>query len=161
VGELQPGRQAEIIGKSPDLIWWYVRNPSDPSANCWLAADFTNTAGDVDSLPFVNPPEVGVTAITVSIEPPVMNVACDSFPRLVTISAEITTNGPANVIWLWMEKSTGDTSAEMSILFEEGGTKTVQDLYQVRSARDYTMVVQTILPNILTRQATFKAVCTP
>ncbi len=161
VGELRPGRQAEIIGKSPDFVWWYVRNPSDPSTNCWLAADFTNTEGDVGSLPFVNPPEVGVTAVTVSIEPPVMNVACDSFPRLVTISAEITTTGPANVIWMWMEESTGDASAEMNALFEEGGTKTVQDFYQVRSARDYTMVVQTILPNIVSGQATFKAVCTP
>ena len=161
VGELRPGRQAEVIGKSLDVAWWYVKNPSDPSTNCWLAADFTNTEGNLESLPVVTPPEVGVTAITVSIDPPVMNVACDSFPRLVTINAEITTNGPANVVWYWREQSTGDKSEEKPILFETGGTRRVQDTYQVRGARDYTMVVQTTQPNTFSGQATFKAVCTP
>src|SRR5262245_58059141 len=27
VGELRPGRQAELIGKNIDVTWWYVRNP--------------------------------------------------------------------------------------------------------------------------------------
>ena len=39
IGELKSGRQAEVIGKSADLAWWYVKNPSDPSTSCWLFAD--------------------------------------------------------------------------------------------------------------------------
>lgn len=161
VGELRPGRQAEIVGKSPDLSWWYVRNPSDPSILCWLAADFTNTEGNVESLPVVNPPDIMVTAVQVSIEPPVMNVACDAFPKLVTINVQITASGPSTVVWRWEEISTGDSSPEKNIVFEEGGTKTVQELYQVKSARDYTMVIRTTQPNELTDDTTFKAVCTP
>jgi len=161
IGELRPGRQAEMIGKNADATWWYVKNPSDPSTTCWLAADFTDTEGNVDALPVVNPPGIAVTAVKVSIDPPVMNVACDGFPRLVTINVQITTNGPTTVMWRWEESSTGDVSPEQSLLFEEGGAKTVQDLYQVRSARDYTMVVRTIQPNEVTGTATFKAVCTP
>lgn len=161
IGELRPGRQAEMIGKSADLSWWYVKNPSDPSTFCWLAADFTSTEGNVESLPVVSPPEITVTAIQVSIEPPVMNVACNGFPKLVTVNVQITVSGPATIVWRWEEISTGDVSPEKNILFEEGGTKTVQDLYQVKSARDYTMRVQTLQPNEQIGEATFKAVCTP
>ena len=161
IGELKLGRQAEIVGKSPDLAWWYVKNPNDPSTRCWLAADFTITEGNVDSLPVVTPPEIGVTAIKVRVDPPVMNVACTAFPQIVTITADITTNGPAVVVWRWEETSTGDKSAEKSILFEVGGSKKVQDLYLVKSARDYTVIVHAVQPNPFAGEAHFKAVCTP
>ncbi len=161
IGELKPGRQAEIIGKNIDVTWWYVKNPSDPSTYCWLAADFVFTEGNVEALPVVNPPGVTVTAVTVSVDPPVINAACDGFPQLVTINIQISVSGPAIVIWRWEEVSTGDISEEQSLLFEEGGSRTVQDLYQVRSARDYTMIVRTLQPNEVTGQANFKAVCTP
>ena len=161
VGELRVDRQAEVIGKSADLAWWYVKNPSDPSTFCWLAADFTVTQGNVEALAVVSPPEIVVTGVQVSVDPPVMNVSCNAFPRLVTINVRITTNGPATVLWRWEEVSTGDVSADQNILFEEGGTRSAEDLYQVRSARDYQLIVRTILPNEATGQATFKAVCTP
>jgi hypothetical protein len=161
IGELQPGRQAEVIGKSADLAWWYVKNPSDPSTSCWLFADVVTVEGAMESLPVVNPPGVAVTAVTVSVEPPVMNVACTAFPQLVTINIQISVSGPSTVFWRWEEVSTGDVSEEQSLLFEEGGTKSVQDLYPVRGARDYTMIVRTTQPNEVTGQATFKAVCTP
>ncbi|HXQ34089.1 MAG TPA: SH3 domain-containing protein [Anaerolineales bacterium] len=159
-GALNPGRQAEIIGKNEDSSWWYVRNPSDPSTLCWLAASVTATVGNVDALPVVEPPEIMVTSVNVSVDPPGMNVACDAFPQTVIISAFITTNGPSIVIWRW-ESSTGKTSAENNLLFEEGGTKTVQDYYQVDSANDYSIQVRTIVPNVVIGQANFKVICTP
>ncbi len=161
IGELRPGRQAEMIGKSADLAWWYVKNPSDPSTSCWLFADVVTVVGNVESLPVVNPPDAAVTAITVSIDPVVMNVACNAFPRLVTLNIQISVSGPATVVWRWEEVSTGDVSEEQSLFFAEGGVKSVQDLYQVKSARDYTMVVRTLQPNEAAGQATFKAVCLP
>lgn len=161
VGELRPGRQAEVIGKSADLAWWYVKNPSDPSTSCWLFADLVLIEGNVETLPVVKPPGVTVTAVTVSIEPPVINAACDAFPKLVTINIQISVSGPSVVNWRWEEVGTGEVSDEQSLLFEEGGVKSVQDLYQVRSARDYTMIVRTLQPNEATGRATFKAVCTP
>ena len=161
IGELKPGRQAEIKGKNIDVTWWYVKNPSDPSTFCWLAADFVNTEGNVEALPVVNPPGVTVTDVTVSIDPPVINVACDAFPQLVTINIQVSASGPAIVSWRWEEVSTGDVSEEQSLLFEEGGTRTVQDLYQIAGARDFTMVVRTLQPNEVTGQTTFKAICTP
>ena len=160
IGALNLGRQAEIIGRNEDSSWWYVRNPSDPSTSCWLSADFIETVGDVQSLPVVNPPEIMVTSINVRVDPPVMNVACDAFPQVVIISADITASGPSTVVWHW-ESSTGVVSPERSLLFVAGDTKTVQDYYQVNSVSDYLVKVQTTLPNIMIGQAVFKVVCTP
>lgn len=159
-GALNPGRQAEMIGKNEDSSWWYVKNPSDPSTLCWLAASVTDTVGNVEALPIVEPPEIMVTSVNVSVDPPGMNVACNAFPQSVIITAFITTNGPSIVIWRW-ESSTGKTSPENNLLFEEGGTKMVQDYYQVDSANDYSIQVRTIVPNVVIGQAHFKVICTP
>ncbi|HLO31614.1 MAG TPA: SH3 domain-containing protein [Anaerolineales bacterium] len=160
IGALNLGKQAEIIGRDPDSTWWYVRNPSDPSTSCWLSAEFVQTVGDVQSLPVVNPPVIMVTGIYVRVDPPVINAACDAFPQVVVISAEITASGPSTVVWHW-ESSTGIVSPDKNVLFEVGDTKTVQDYYQVNGVNDYIVKVQTTLPNIMTGQASFKVVCTP
>lgn len=160
IGALVLGRQAEMIGRNEDSTWWYVRNPSDPSTSCWLSADFVQTVGNVQSLPVVNPPEIMVTGIQVQVEPPVMNVACDAFPQIVTISARITSSGPSTVVWHW-ELSNGVRSPDKEILFAFADTQTVQDYYQVSGVNDYRIQVQTTLPNIMTGQASFKVVCTP
>lgn len=160
IGALIVGRQAEVIGKNIDVTWVYVRNPSDPSTNCWLSVEFIQLNGDTAFLPVVGPPEIMVTDIRVSIDPPAMNVACDAFPQSVIISADITTSGPSIVTWFW-ESSVGKRSDQKQVLFEAGGTKTVQDYYQVDRAGDYSIQVGSILPNIRTGQAAFKAICTP
>lgn len=160
IGALVLGRQAEIIGRNESSTWWYVRNPSDPSTSCWLSADFVETVGDVQSLPVVTPLENMVTNVQVRVDPPVINVACDALPQVVTITAQITSSGPATVIWHWAS-SAGFTSPDKQILFEAGDTKTVQDVYQVSAISDYIIQVETTLPNIVTGQASFKLVCTP
>ncbi|HEX5838403.1 MAG TPA: SH3 domain-containing protein [Anaerolineales bacterium] len=160
VGALIAGRQAEVIGKNIDVTWIYVRNPSDPSNNCWLSVDFIELNGDTALLPVVGPPEIMVTDIQVSVSPAAMNVACDAFPQSVIISAEITTNGPSIVTWFW-ESSVGVRSDQKQLLFEAGGTKLAQDFYQVDRAGDYSIQVGSTLPNLRTGEATFKAICTP
>jgi len=160
VGALIVGRQAEIIGRNEDSSWWYVRNPSDPSISCWLSAEFVQTVGDVQSLPVANSPVIMVTNVYVTVDPPVMNIACDALPQTVIINAEITASGPSTVVWHWAS-STGIVSPDKQVLFEVGDTKTVQDYYQVNAVKDYIVQVQTILPNIMTGQASFKVVCTP
>jgi hypothetical protein len=101
-----------------------------------------------------------VTGIAVSVDPPAMHVACDAFPQVVIVSAQITTNGPAIVTWRW-ESSTGTVSAEKSLLFEEGTTRAVQEYVQVDSANDYSIQIRTLLPNVMIGQANFKVTCEP
>ena len=160
IGALIIGRQAEMIGRNSDSTWWYVRNPSDPSTSCWLSAEFVQTVGNVESLPVVNPPEIMVTGVQVRVDPPVLYVACDAFPQVVIISADITASGPSTVVWHWAS-STGVVSPDKQIVFAAGDTKTVQDYYRVTAVNDYRIQVQTTLPNIMTGQASLKVICTP
>lgn len=160
IGALNPGRQAEVIGKNIDITWLFVRNPSDPSTSCWLSVDFIEVEGNVELLPVVGPPEIRVTGIEVRTEPVAMNVACEAFPQSVLIIADITTNGPSVVRWQW-ESSAGRTSEEKEVLFESGGTKTVQDYYVVDRVADYSIQVRTTLPNAAVGEATFRVICTP
>lgn len=160
IGALNPGRQAEVIGKNIDITWLFVRNPSDPSTSCWLSIDFIDVQGNVELLPVVGPPEIRVTSIEVSIEPVALNVDCEALPQSVVIRADITTNGPSIVTWQW-ESSAGDRSNEKQILFESGETKTVQDYYVVNRVADYSVQVKTTLPNTAVGEATFRVICTP
>jgi hypothetical protein len=160
IGALVVGKQAEMIGRNEDSTWWFVRNPSDPSVSCWLSAEFVETVGDVQSLPVANSPEIMVTGVQVQVDPPVLNIACDDFPQVVTITAFVTASGPSTVTWHW-ELSTGDVSPDKQILFEVGDTKMVQDYYQVTRVNDYRIRVQTTLPNIMTGESSFKVICTP
>ena len=159
-GALIVGRQAEVIGKNIDITWVFVRNPSDPSTSCWLFSDLINVDGNLEMLPVVGPPEIMVSDVQVSVDPSAMNVACDAFPQSVIISAKITTNGPSVVTWFW-ESSIGKKSDQKQVLFESGGTKLVQDYYQVDRAGDYSIQVQTVIPNSQTGEAAFKVICTP
>lgn len=160
IGALNPGRQAEVIGKNIDITWLFVRNPSDPSTSCWLSVDFIDVEGNIELLPVVGPPEIRVTSIEVRIEPPALNVACESLRQSVLISADITTNGPSVVTWQWVSSS-GYTSNEKQVLFETGGTKTVQDYYVVDRVADYSIQVKTLIPNAAVGDATFRVICTP
>jgi len=159
-GALFIGRQAEVIGKSVDEAWWYVKNPSDPSTNCWLSSDFIDIIGNVESLPVVGPPEIGVNNIQVFVDPVSMNVGCLSFPQTVNLTGVITSNGPTLVTWKW-ETSAGDEFPEETILFESEGSREVKNLLRVWGANDYRVDIHVLSPNDRRGGTNFKVTCIP
>ncbi len=90
---LNPGDTAEIVGKSPDGAWWYVKNPSVPGTFCWISFGFTSTSGDLSGVPVVGVPSQAaptgsaagvVTNVTVSIQPDSIHVpGCMKPSRMV------------------------------------------------------------------------------
>jgi hypothetical protein len=158
VGGLDVGRQAEVVGRSADFQWWYVRNPSNPSTTCWLAASVTNAVGNLEGLPVVEAPIATVSRIDVEVEPVSMNVPCGSFPNYVTVTATIFTNGPANVVWRW-ESSEGETYDKEPLLFLEGGSQVVQLYYRVNGVNNFWLEVRILSPNDITGRAYFKVTC--
>ena len=160
VGALIIGRQAEVVGKSIDATWWYVKNPSDPSTNCWLSADFIVVTGNWEALPVVSPPEIGVNNIQVQVDPVLMNVGCGAFPQTVNVTAQVTANGPTLVTWRW-ETSAGDVSELETLLFEAEGTKEVRTILSVWSANDYWVNLHVLIPNDRSGGAIFKVTCVP
>jgi hypothetical protein len=160
VGGLQLGGQAEIVGKNIDATWWYVKNPSDPSTFCWLAASVVDATGNLASLPIVDAPLAQVSNIQVNVDPPSLNVSCSAFPQYVTVAAAITTNGPATVTWRW-ETSEGEIFDKDPLLYLEGNSQPVLLYYKVNIAKDYWFQVHILSPNDTTGQTVFKATCTP
>jgi hypothetical protein len=160
VGGLDLGRQAEIVGRNTDSTWLYVKNPNNPSSFCWLASSFTNATGNIEGLPVVDPPLAVVTRVRVIVNPVLLNVSCNSFPKYVNASAEIATNGPATVSWRW-ESSAGDFTDQAPLLFLEGKAQAVQEYYKVISADNYWIQVHILSPNDITGRANFKVTCVP
>ena len=160
VGGLEVGGQAEIVGKNIDVTWWYVKNPSDPSTYCWLAASVIEAGGNLDVLPVVAAPLSQVARIQVSVDPASMNVPCSSFPQYVTATAAITTNGPATVTWLW-ETSEGEIISKDPLLYLEGSSQSVLIYYKVNAAKDYWIQIHVLSPNDTTGRQFFKATCVP
>ena len=160
VGGLEVGRQAEIVGKNIDVTWWYVKNPSNPSTFCWLAADLVHAVGRVDSMPVVQAPPAQVTEIQLRTDPPSMNVSCTAFPQYIIVNADIKTNGPATVTWQW-ETSEGETINANPLLFLETGSQGDFVYYKVKAAKDYWIQVHILSPNDMTGRVIFKAACTP
>jgi hypothetical protein len=160
VGGLDVGDQAEIVGKNIDVTWWVVKNPNDPSTLCWLAADLVVTAGNTDLLPVVSAPPAQVTAIQITTDPPSLNVACNSFPRYVTVNADIIANGPTTVTFRW-ETSEEEMINADSLLFLEADSKSAFIYYRITTAKDYWIQVHILSPNDTSNRITFKATCTP
>ena len=160
VGGLEVGGQAEIVGKNIDITWWYVKNPSDPSTNCWLSASLIDAVGNLEALPVVEVPLAQVTSIQVRVEPASINVSCSSFPQYVIVTAEIFTSGPTTVSWRW-ETSEGELFARDPLLFLEASSQGVLLSYKVNSAKDYLIQVHILSPNDISDGALFKATCVP
>jgi hypothetical protein len=160
VGGLEVGRQAEIVGKNIDVTWWYVKNPSNPSTFCWLAANLIHAVGKIDSLPVVEAPPAQVTDIQLRVDPPSLNVSCIAFPQYITVNADIVTNGPTTVTWRW-ETSEGESIGANPLLFLETGSQSDFVYYKINSAKDYWIQVHILSPNDITGKVIFKATCTP
>ena len=160
VGGLDLGRQAEMVGKSADLQWWYVKNPSNPSTKCWLAASVTETIGNVEALPVVDAPLAIVTRVDVTVAPSLLNMSCNAFPNYVTATATIFTNGPSNVLWRW-ESSDGESFEKPPLLYLEGSSQDVLLYYRVNRADNYWLDVHILSPNDTSGRAYFKVTCVP
>jgi len=160
IGSLNVGAQAEIVGKNIDVSWWYVKNPSDPSTFCWLASGFVDVTGSVDALPVVESPPGQVSHIQLRVDPPSLNVACNSFPQYVTVYAEILANGPATVTWRW-ETSEGQVIDREALSYFEFGLQSIFIQYKITAARDYWIQVHVLAPNDKIGRVTFKATCVP
>ncbi|MBN2551011.1 MAG: hypothetical protein JXB15_17750 [Anaerolineales bacterium] len=56
LGYLLVGQQSTVHGRLGDNSWWYIENPSQPGAYCWVWAESTQVQGDANSLVVLTPP---------------------------------------------------------------------------------------------------------
>lgn len=160
VNELSAGESARVVGRNDSSTWWYIRDSGNPGGFCWVSADVTEIQGLANELPVNGPSFVTVTNVNLRVEPNRILVKCDQFPQTVFFEAEITTDGPTLLTWKW-EASTGVTSGEGNLVFEEAGTQLINEFYQISAPNEYWVKLHILTPNQLTEQVNFPVSCTP
>ena len=160
VNELSQGESARVAGRNELSTWWYVRDPGNPNGFCWVSADVTETNGEVDQLPVIQSPITTVTGVSLRVEPNRIVVNCDQFPQTVFLEAEVTSNGPTYVTWRW-EASTGVSSTDTILVFEEAGTQIINDYYQIGTPNEYWVKLHITAPNEWIEEVKFPVSCTP
>jgi SH3-like domain-containing protein len=160
INELKLGESARVVGRNESSTWWYVRDPGNPNGYCWVSADVTETQGVVEELPMIQPPVAIVTGVSLRVEPSRIVVNCDQFPQTIFLEAEVTSNGPAFVTWRW-EASTGVSSSDAILVFEESGTQVINDYYQIAAPNEYWINLHILAPNEWVEQVKFPVSCTP
>lgn len=160
INEIEQGVTARVIGRDESSTWWYIRDPGNPNGLCWVSATVTESQGPVDQLPVVQSPVPMVTNVSLRVEPTHIVVACDQFPQTVFFEAEITVDGPTYMTWRW-EVSTGVSSNDGLLVFEESGTKVLNEYYQIAAPNEYWIQLHILTPNESVTQVTFPVSCTP
>ncbi|MEW6405803.1 MAG: SH3 domain-containing protein [Chloroflexota bacterium] len=160
IGELKEGQSARVTGTDINGEWYYIDDPGNPHGQCWVSADFVEVTGNINDLPIIQPPAPSVIKIELTVEPSRILVACDQFPQVVYLYADITTDGPALVTYRW-EVSTGVSSVDNAIAFEGASTQTISDYYQIASPNDYWVAMHVLGPNKISETANFQVLCNP
>jgi len=160
VNEFSLGQNLRAVGRNEAFTWWYVQDPGNPGGFCWVSADVTQPKSQTSELQVVQPPFVTISNVDLRVEPNRINVSCNQFPQTVFFEAQITASGPTLLKWRW-EVSTGVSSNEGVLVFEEGGTQVINEYYQINAPGDYWIKLVILAPNEITKQVTFPVTCFP
>ncbi len=150
------GTSAEVTGRSADSSWWYVQDPQNSGAFCWVAASVVTISGPTGGIPVVPPPAPIANKVTVDVSLP-STVTCGG-PNPVQFSGTISTNGAATVQYQW--EITGDktnTTSPQTLSFTTAGTQDAANpgAYNV-DCGSYKITLHVISPNNISAGKNFK-----
>jgi len=153
VSSIPPGTTTTITGKNVNFSWWYVRDPLNPDSFCWVASNVVETAGSLNFLPIVDPPDAAVT--NVSVDAQVDFNACGT-QNPVMFNAALTTNGPTRVTYLWeVNGDAQQTIPDETFQFSQAGTQKVTSDAFSADCGEYTVTLRVTSPNETTVQKAF------
>lgn len=158
VNEFSLDQTLRAVGRNESFTWWYVQDPGNPGGFCWVSADVTQPQLPTSEMQVVPPPFVTITKVNLRVEPNRIVVGCNQFPQTVFFEAQITANGPTLLKWKW-EISTGVSSNEGTLIYEEAGTQVINEYYQINAPGDYWAKLFILAPNEEVSQVVFPVTC--
>jgi hypothetical protein len=160
VSGLNVGQTTEIAGRNADSSWWYVKDPSNPGAYCWVGASVTNTAGNLALLTIISPPNAVVTDVSVKLVPNTIHVGgCMGPIQPMSLKGTITVNGPASVKWHF-ETQQGGALPSHTTTFDAFGAKNANaDYTPPLTAGSYWVRLIITSPNSMVGEAKYKITC--
>ena len=154
ISALQVGTSAEIVGRTSETTWWYIRDPLNPGSFCWVATSVTETAGNMNIIPILEAPEAQVTGVEVNAA--VEFTACGG-PNAITFTGSITTNGPGTVTYHWeVGGDKQNVTPDETIEFLKAGTQEVAAGAYSADCGEYFVILQTTGPNQESARRDFK-----
>ncbi len=155
VSSLPAGTTAEILGRTVNTAWWYIRDPlKTDDSTCWVAYDVVDTAGNLNIIPIVELPVAMVTDVRVDIV--VVTFAACEGSNPVTLNGSITANGPVSVTYHWeVSGAAQETTADESLKFTQSGRQNVSTDIPLTNCGEYTAVLRITEPIALFAQKNF------
>jgi hypothetical protein len=102
VGKLMVGQTSDVVAKYQSGKFWLIKNPANPTQECWVWDETTKVTGDIASLPEATPPatpEITLSLTIYAIISPInYNGAC---PVTVDLTGNYTINTPAIISYQW------------------------------------------------------------
>jgi len=160
VNEFPLGQTLRAVGRNEAFTWWYVQDPGNPGGFCWVSAEVTQPQSPTSEMQVAPPPFVTITKVNLRVEPNRIVVNCNQFPQTVFFEAQVTANGPTLLKWKW-EISTGVSSNEGALVYEESGTQIINEYYQINAPGDYWVKLVILAPNEEVSQVAFPVTCNP
>lgn len=103
VGALTVGKSAEVVARDPTGNYWYIRNPNNPTAFCWVWGQYATVSGNIAGLPVYTPPPTPtpVPDFTVSF--------ASTENCILMISLEFTVKNTGSLTWQSYQATATDT----------------------------------------------------
>lgn len=155
VSRIPEGMLAEIEGRTVNTAWWYVRDPMGSNDSfCWVAYDVVETAGNLNVVRIVEPPEASVSEV--SVEAAMVSFTACGAANPVTLNGSIKANGPATIRYRWeISGAVQETTAEETIQFSKAGIQNVITDAVSADCGEYTVSLRVVEPNEISAQRTF------
>ncbi len=155
VSVLPFGSATTVAGRTAYSSWWYVKDPSNPTGFCWIAADVVTIAGPTAAIPVLALPAAIANKVTVAVSVS-STIVCDG-PNPVNFTGTISTNGTTTVQYQW--EITGrqtNTTSPQTLVFAGAGTQqvTTPGAYNV-DCGEYVVTLHVLSPNDISASNAF------
>lgn len=102
VGKLLVGQSSEVIAKYQNGKFWLIKNPSNPSQECWVWDGTTQVTGNIATLPEATPPATPNITLNLTIYAVISPITyTGSCPVTVELIGNFTVNTPTIVSYQW------------------------------------------------------------
>jgi len=155
VNSIPEGTSIEIKGRTIDTSWWYVRDPLQISESfCWVAYEAVETAGNLNTVPIVEPPPA--TVMDATVDTVLVTFSACGGSNQVGLTGSITANGPVTVTYHWeVSGVTQETTPDSTLKFDRTGKETATATISLSECGEYTAILRVTEPKEVIAQKVF------
>jgi hypothetical protein len=130
MGKLIVGQTSEVVAKYQNGKFWLIKNPTNPSQECWVWDQTTKVSGNIAGLPEATPPATPEITLSLTIYAIISPITYSgSCPVTIDLVGNYTINTPAIISYQWylgdMPASSGAVTAGSSGTFTSSNQITI------------------------------------